>query len=226
MGIALAACGDGGEPTARPAPTDEASASLDIGSPTGEPGASDEPVGPTDEPAATPTDEPTEAPTDSADPGSSTDPGASPSPGGSAVTGGVASCTGNEDNRAFFASIAAAVDWPVYCALLPAGWFVDGGHYELAGGGWLRISYRGPGGARLEISEGAFCDQGDGCVPAGADSGPAPFGDMTGTMVVADDGRHAIVVDRGEDRSWVVVGSGVDPGRLSALASGFLRIEG
>ena len=88
---------------------------------------------------------------------------AAPSPTGAA--GAVDACTGNDSNRTFFSQVAAAVEWPVYCAALPARWSVDSGQYRLADGGWMRIAYNGPGGARFELAEGAFCDDPEGCVP-------------------------------------------------------------
>ena len=79
----------------------------------------------------------------------------------------------------------------------PSGWFVEAGQYRLAGGGRLAIAYRGPGGARFSLDEGAWCTDGSGCVPAGTDLGTTAFGDRTGTLVATDDGEFAIVVDAG-----------------------------
>jgi hypothetical protein len=117
------------------------------------------------------------------------------------------------------------VSWTVYCAVLPAGWFVDSGQYRQASGGWVQIAYRGPGGARLELHEGAFCTASDGCVPSGTESGDAPFGDKTGTFVALDDGGSAVVVDRGEKISWLAVGTGLDEAAFRAIA-GALTIVG
>ena len=52
-----------------------------------------------------------------------------------------------------------------------AGWFVEAGQYRLAAGGRLAIAYRGPGGARFSLDEGAWCTDGSGCVPAGTEIG-------------------------------------------------------
>jgi hypothetical protein len=136
------------------------------------------------------------------------DPSASPaeSPG----IGAAAGCTGNDDNRAFFAGAAETLGWPVYCAALPSGWFVNAGDFTRASGGRLEITYRGPGGATFELHQGAWCGEADGCVPPGTDAGDVAFGDLTGTFVALDDGGWAVVVDRGAELSWLAVGHGME----------------
>lgn len=185
-----------------PSPTPAAAATT---APSGEP-----PTEPTVEPSPTavPTAAPAEpTPTEAATP---TAPTASEGPSPSGEAGSADACTGTDDNREFFADVAAAFDWPVYCAVLPARWSVDSGRYRSAGGGWMEIAYQGPGGARFELHEGAFCDEADGCVPDGADAGSAAFGDQSGTLVTGSDGSLAVVVDRGEDLSWLAIGVGLD----------------
>jgi hypothetical protein len=117
------------------------------------------------------------------------------------------------------------VSWTVYCAVLPAGWFVDSGQYRGSGGGRVEIAYKGPGGARFELHEGAFCSTPDGCVPPGADAGDAPFGDGTGTLVALDGGGWAVVIDRGKSISWLAVGTGLDRPAFERIA-GDLAIVG
>jgi hypothetical protein len=118
------------------------------------------------------------------------------------------------------------LSWTVYCAVLPSGWFVDTGGYRRAGEGRLEIAYRGPGGARLELREGGFCTDGSGCVPSGTESGDAPFGDRTGTLVATDDGGWALVVDRGAAISWLAVGSGIDEDVFRAITSALAVVDG
>ncbi|MFL5779026.1 MAG: hypothetical protein ACJ761_08805, partial [Chloroflexota bacterium] len=86
----------------------------------------------------------TAAPTTTATPTAETSAGASPSDDAAAVDG----CTGDDDNRTFLANAAERYDWPVYCAALPARWFVGTGSF---GSGKLEISYKGPDGARFEL---------------------------------------------------------------------------
>lgn len=175
-------------------------------------------------PSTEPTTGATPVPTEAATPAPTAAPAsAAPLPSGGA--GSAASCSGNDDNREFFTEAAADLDWPLYCAILPERWFVAEGSYRTAGVGFLEIVYQGPGGARFELSEGAFCDDDDGCVPDGADGGPAAFGDQAGTFVTGDDGRLAVVVDRGAERSLLAVGSGLDTDTFKGFAAGLLRIE-
>jgi hypothetical protein len=163
------------------------------------------------EPSATPSQSPSASPDET--------------PTGSGSVGSADLCAGNDDNRDFYRSVAADVDWPVYCPILPTGWFVTAGTYRLAGGGWMEIAYRGPGGARLELHQGAFCQAAAGCVPAGSDAGSAPFGDLTGTLVTGDDGSYSVVVDRGADRSWLAVGTGIDVDPFRSIVASLNHIE-
>jgi hypothetical protein len=191
-------------------PSSSATASTPSVGPTVEPSRSAEPT-PTAAPTAAPTAVPTEPPAS-----------VEPSP---ADAGSVEACTGTDDNRTFFSDVAAAFDWPVYCAVLPAHWSVDTGRYRSAGGGWMEIAYKGPGGARFELHEGAFCDTVDGCVPAGDSAGAAAFGDLSGTLVVGDDGTYAVVVDRGAARSWLAVGVGLDLEVFKGFAADLALVE-
>jgi hypothetical protein len=159
------------------------------------------------------TDPPSAAPVESAPPVVTSSPPASVAPGPAAA------CSGSTENRDFFRAAASVLNWTVYCAVLPAGWFVDSGQYRQASGGWVQISYRGPGGARLELHEGAFCSDSDGCVPPGTETGDGQFGNKTGTSVGLDDGGWAVVVDRGEQISWLAVGTGLDEAAFQKIAA-------
>jgi hypothetical protein len=149
-----------------------------------------------------------------------------PSTSASAGAGPAGACSGSAENRDFYRAAASALSWTVYCAVLPAGWFVDSGQYRQASGGWVQIAYRGPGGARFELHEGAFCTASDGCVPSGTESGDAPFGDKTGTFVGLDDGGWAVVVDRGEKISWLAVGTGLDEAAFRAVVAALAVVSG
>ncbi|HEU4918502.1 MAG TPA: hypothetical protein VFT20_02120 [Candidatus Limnocylindrales bacterium] len=143
----------------------------------------------------------------------------------SQVPGSADACTGDDANREFFVAAANALDWTVYCAILPSGWFVDAGEYRQAGGGRLEISYRGPSGARLGLRQGAFCSDASGCVPDGSDAGEAVFGDMNGALVALDDGGWAVVVDRGAPISWLAVVSGTDEAAARAIVEGLIPVD-
>ena len=206
VAVLLVACND----TAAPTPSTPA-ASASAVAPTSEPPTSEEP--PASEEPSTPTE-------------TATPPVDEPSSSASTVPGAAAACSGSDKNRDFFRAAASALSWTVYCAVLPAGWFVDTGQYRQAGGGWVEIAYRGPGGARLELHEGAFCAEGDGCVPSGTELGDAPFGDRTGTLVALDDGGFALVVDRGEKTSWLAIGTGMDEAAFRKIAAALAPVGG
>ena len=190
------------------------------------PSVNDSPAGTEAPPSAQPT-----APPASDEPSPSilaieTPPAVEPSASASAGPGPAGACSGSAENRDFYRAAASALSWTVYCAVLPAGWFVDSGQYRQAGGGWVQIAYRGPGGARLEFHEGAFCTASDGCVPPGTESGDAPFGDKTGTFVSFDDGGLAVVVDRAEKISWLAVGTGLDEAAFRAIVAALAVVSG
>ena len=214
--LALAACG--GATPSRGAAQGSGPASPPAGSsatapePTEAPGATE--AVPSEEPAET---EPAEtgSPGGSASPEESVDPSTSPTAAG----GPAAACSGNDKNREFYADAAAAVDWTVLCAVLPRGWYVSKGSYRLANGGKLVIGYKGPAGATVDLSEGAFCTDASGCLPSGSDGGDVPLGPMTGTLVRLASGDYAIVVDRGLNPSWQLVTQGLDEATARAFGA-------
>jgi hypothetical protein len=136
-----------------------------------------------------------------------------------------AACTGTDENVAFFAEFADVVDWKVYCPVLPKGWFVGTGQWRQADGGRLEISYRGPRGAGLMLQEGSFCPGESDCVPGGEDAGPAAFGDGEGTLVRTSDG-WAIVMNRGEQPSWLLTLTGVSEDAARGIAADLVSVEG
>jgi hypothetical protein len=175
------------------------------------------------------------SPADSPTPGASTQPttsaGPSASSGASASTapGGAEACSGSDANRAFFANFAHAVSWPVFCAVLPKGWFVTAGSNRLANGGRLVIAYKGPGGATLTLSEGSFCTSAAGCIPSVADGGSTPFGSRSGLLYdLSGSGGPAwtIVVDGGRTPMWTMETHGLDQPTTVALAAALATVNG
>ncbi len=149
-----------------------------------------------------------------------------PTEGASAGPVGAATdCTGTAENRTFYESVSAAVAWTVYCPVLPSGWYVEQGSYRLADGGRLVISYRGPGGAHITLSEGAWCTDGSGCAPSGTDAGTATFADRDGALFV-DGPRYVIAVDPGSDLSWQLVSDGLDEATVRAFGSALIAVGG
>lgn len=188
---------------------------------TAEPVSSDGPVetaepSETEEPAATEEPAPTEEP-------AATDEEPAESDAASGEPGAAATCTGSDDNRAFFEGIARAADWPVLCGVLPAGWFVSQGSYRLANGGKLLISYKGPGGARIALSQGAFCSDADGCVPDGSELGAAALGPLEATLYETADG-FGIIAAPAENPSWLMTTEGLDRASSVALAAALAEV--
>ncbi len=218
----LAACGGNTpssgaslSPDASPQATGAPVASVDPGATT-DPEATDEPL-PTDEPAATDEPTPTDEPVESVDPGASDLPSAEPG-------AGAAACSGNASNREFFEGIARAVDWPVLCGVLPKGWFVSQGSYRLASGGKLVISYKGPGGASIALSEGAYClSDAAGCTPSGSAVGEAALGPLGGTLYKTTDG-YAIVVAAGENPGWSMTTRGLAQATTVSLGAALAQV--
>ena len=162
-------------------------------------------------------------PTDSATP---TPPPASTDPSESAEAGsGVEACSGTDDNRDFFAGASSALAWPVYCASLPQGWFVQTGEYRLRNGGFLAITYKGPGGALLELQQGAICGSVEDCAPEGDELGDASFGNRNGTLVDLGDGRLAVVVDPGAAVSWIATGTGIEESLFRELTGDLVEVS-
>lgn len=207
--LVMAACGQATS-TATPTGTRQPT----TGTGTSEPPATEPPA--TEPGSTTPTDAPTTTPDSATPEPSATEPTATPPGDG---IGSAAVCSGSDENRDFFASMAAAVDWTVYCPVLDGGWFVDDGRYRLAGGGWLEISYDGPGEARLILRQGAFCNTTDGCLGTGRDTGSAAFGPETGVMIARDDGSLAVAVANGEPISWLLVVNGLDESTAREIAA-------
>jgi hypothetical protein len=175
-------------------------------------------------PSDTPPASPSAVASASSGPVSSTGPGPSPTPGDSSgpapsPTNDASICSGAKDTPDFYESFASSVNFPVYCAVLPAGWSLVAGTYRLAGGGHITIQFRRRAdNATLELDEGSFCADDSGCVPAGSAAGSGPFGDLTGELVQTSSG-YAVVVARGEKPSWLAVGGGLDQASFTALTA-------
>lgn len=219
LALTLAACGGAapsrGAPAGPGTPAPSSAPATAAPVETGPPVATGEPVE-TEAAEEVPTEEPVETePVESVEPGGSADPSASPGASGGPAT----SCSGSEANRDFYDGVAGAVDWTVLCAVLPKGWYVSTGSYRLANGGKLLIGYKGPGGATLSLSEGAFCLDESGCVPAGTDGDGVPLGPMTGMLIRQGDGGFSIVADRGRNPSWLLETHGLDEATTLAFGA-------
>ena len=158
-------------------------------------------------------------PTVSEEPGGSATPEPTVSSSPSGPDAAAATCTGKPDTKDFFVAIAEAVQWNVYCAVLPAGWSVDSGVYHLARGGDLTISYKTATGGHLELREGHQCtDSPSACTPNSADIGPANLGDQAGELMALD-GGFVLYVDAGQNPSWTATATGIDEATFRQLCA-------
>jgi hypothetical protein len=144
----------------------------------------------------------------------------SPPPGG----GPAAACSGTDNNRDFYADAASALAFSVYCPVLPSGWFVQQGDYQLKGGGQLHITYKGPAGASLELIERGPCGEGDDCIPSGTEEGERSFGDLPATLVALGDGGLMIAAENVTDGRWWIIGQGIDEVALTQIASDLVLV--
>ena len=174
--------------------------------------------------APTPTATEVPTPTATEAPVESTEPSVEPSSSVAATTAD--GCTGSDANRQFFSSVALAVDWTVLCGALPKGWFLSTGTYRLANGGRLLVSYKGPSGATLALSEGAYCSFPGACVPAGTQVGDAAMGPLTGLLIEIDGGGYAIVVDPARNLGWLLEAHGLDEATTRDLAAALFEVAG
>lgn len=119
------------------------------------------------------------------------------------------------------------MSWSVYCAVLPAGWFLENGTYRLADGGQLEVSYRGPGDVHIAIGEGNVCDQVgsdiEACAPRDTVIGPAAMSDQTGELGQLSNGL-VLDVDRGANPSWRVTGLGLSEADFRAICARMLLV--
>jgi hypothetical protein len=226
LALALAACG-GAAPSSGTGSAGSAAVSSS-GAPaasTAEPTAASTAAASGEEPSAEPPSD-TPAPEVTPKPVATPSRTAPPTDAPSTPSGSAEACSGNDANRVFLAGVARAVAWPVLCAVLPKGWFVSQGSYRMANGGKLLMSYKGPGGATLALSEGSYCADGTGCVPAGTDAGDASLGTMPGTLVALDNGGFAIVVDKGSNPGWLLVTKGLDQAATVDLGAALAVVGG
>jgi hypothetical protein len=143
---------------------------------------------PTPTPVVTPSPEVITTPTPTATP----TPSPAPSP-----TSPAAACTGTTSNNALFAQAAGAMNWTVYCAVLPSGWHVYKGGYDYAPDGLLDVEYQGPGTSWLTLIEGNICGHGGFCAwqSMGVDQGPAAFDHLAAELWVRTANPAFVAID-------------------------------
>lgn len=93
----------------------------------------------------------------------------------------------------------------------------------------MLVSYKGPGGARLTLQEGAFCTSGaSACSPRDREIGPAAFGDRTGTLVTLGPNQPAdgyvVYVAPGSATSWSASVTNLELDAFQAIARALVPV--
>ena len=156
---------------------------------------------------------------------------AATSPGASAGGTGNA-CAGSTDNQSWYVTAANGLPFDIYCPVLAATWYVDtaggGGSWRVGTDQWLQISYKGPGGAKFSLQEGAFCTGGLSlCSSHDSVIGPASFGDLPGSLDALGptpaDG-YAVYVEPGSRKGYTITGTGMSQDAFAAIAAGVIKV--
>lgn len=184
-------------------------------------------------PAVTPMPTPTPVPTPTDIPGGAGAPGASastatatatptPTPGPTGPAGG---CSGSALNQAFWADAANKVPFTVYCGVVPGGWYFTA-QDAYGPNGWVKATYSGPNGAKIEIQEGAFCTSGSSaCSAHDAVLGSANFGDLGGTLDSLGSGMgFAIYVSAGTAHGYTATGTSVSQETFVGIVGALIKV--
>lgn len=160
-------------------------------------------------PTPPPTTPPTAAPT--------TAPSAGP-------TSPASFCTGGAANQPEFVKAAKTLKFAVYCATLGKGWGLTSSPgmswAATKSGGWITITYKGPGTAKVDVAEGSFClTSALVCAPNTGNIGTGSFGGLSGALDSTTDG-FAIYVAPGTAHAYKLVGHNVTQAILVSIGAG------
>ena len=131
------------------------------------------------------------------------------------------------ENRDFFAAVAEAVDWTVYCPVLPmtAGSSTPGSTAWPVAAGW-RSPTAARADARIDLREGVLVRHGrvrpDRERPR---RGRLRRHDRDRCSTSAD-GRYAVVVDPGATPSWTLIATGLTEADVRSIAADLAPVEG
>jgi hypothetical protein len=135
-------------------------------------------------------------------------------------------CTGEGEGPGSFKAASMSAAYDVYCAALPAGWHRESmaGDEQLAT--MITVTYRGPNGETLTLSEGDLCGAGQSvCAVAGTSAGAAMFGDLEGQLFEAPPGADfALYVAPGKSPSWMATGKGMSLETFKALTAALIIV--
>lgn len=214
----FAACSGNAQPTQAPA-SSNAPTQASAETPTAEATGAATPT-PKATPAPSATTKPSLAPTSVPTPAPTPVPSATP-------TSPASFCTGTAEHQAFFADAANKLPFDVYCAVLPAGWYFQAADYTQPNGGKLTINYKGPGGATLAVSEGAFCTTSAAdCSPHVSIRGTAAFGDKPGMLDVLSTPPDVLVVyvNPGTKVAYQISSGNLTQAKFVALAAQMSKV--
>jgi hypothetical protein len=135
-------------------------------------------------------------------------------------------CSGTIDDAGFFKAASYSAAYDVYCAVLPAGWRLASSTDPQAAVISMTVTYSGPNGAVLELSEGSLCGKDQrACAPAGTSAGTAMFGDREGQLFAGPPGADfALYVAPGESQSWRATGKGMSLDTFKALTAALIIV--
>jgi hypothetical protein len=164
----------------------------------------------TETPASSPTDMPTASPSPSPTP--------MPPPAGT-------TCSRTAANNQWFVDQAPHLSWSVYCAVLPSGWGVLSGSSEYNNGGYVQMTYEGPGGATLALYEGNICHfMTTGCASAGTDLGAATFGERSGHLYNIAPSTYLFSGDAGTNVVYRADSSGLSEATFRSYLAAMLKV--
>jgi len=135
-------------------------------------------------------------------------------------------CSGTADQQAFFAAAAAKLPMDVYCAVIPAGWWLASANYQQPNGGLLVAGYKNNAGATVEISQGNFCTTTPStCWAVVTTIGTGKFGPLSGTLVTASATPvYGIYVGANTTHSYVITGQGMTQAKFVAIAAAIVKV--
>ena len=185
-------------------------------------------------PPPTPSSTPTPVPTPSSDvsaaatpsvPATDAGPGPTAPPPAAPVSYTTCTVRGALDQAFWSKAAHAATTYDVYCPVLSSGWLVREGTYQGGAAGQVDMSWKGPDGAILEITEGSFCTtDADTCSPHVSVVGPVTLGDRLGLLDVLSGGGLAVYVSPGTAKAYTVTGSGISQAAFISIAAELVKV--
>jgi hypothetical protein len=126
---------------------------------------------------------------------------------------------------AFWTEAVNRLTFPVYCAVVPSGWFFTGSelNYKVPNGGWVWATYKNNSGAQIMIQEGAYCTTS--CSP-GTAGGAASFAEQAGKLYTLPGGGFAIYVNPGTGQAYTATGTNITQAAFTSFAKSSLHRVG